>query len=305
MRAGRDNWIAVDWGTSRMRAALVAADGTVRERAEPGPGMGTLEREEFEPALMNAVGEWLDSGRTEVLVCGMAGARQGWREAPYAEVPASLSDLLDSAVRVETADDRLDVRIVPGLCAQSPTPDVMRGEETQLAGLTAAFGLKDATVCLPGTHAKWVRVEGGQVVSFSTVMTGELNALLREHSILRHSVADEGGVGEAAAFEDAVHDAIARRGAVLPLLFGIRAAGLLDDLPSQVAGARLSGLLIGADVATSRGNVGEVHIVGSGRLAELYARAIELSGATPRIHDGDALAVAGLHAMRVRRREAR
>ena len=304
MRAEPGDWIAVDWGTSRMRAALVAADGEVRERAEPGPGMGSLKPHEFEPALLQAIHEWLGTEPMEVLVCGMAGARQGWREAPYVEVPASLTALLDGAVRVETKDRRIRVRIVPGLCVRDPAPDVMRGEETQLSGLLTTLGIADATVCLPGTHAKWARIENGRVVSFSTVMTGELHALLREHSILRHSVGTLRGDAAMAPFDSAVRQAIASKGAVLPLLFGIRAASLLNDEDPDRNASRLSGLLVGADVATSLGAAAEVHLIGSSELTKLYARAIHLAGATAHIHDGNALAVAGFHAMRVWRRDA-
>ena len=288
-----------------MRAALVADDGTVRARAEPGPGMGSLRPEEFEPALLRAVGDWLGSKTIEILICGMAGARQGWREAPYVEVPTGLGRLLDQSVAVETADHRLEVRIVPGVAVRDPSAtrsDVMRGEETQIAGLLGHLDGGTSRICLPGTHTKWVTIEDGVITGFRTVMAGELHALLREHSILRHSV-DESWNDE--AFDDAVANAFEVRGAVLPFLFPLRAHDLLKGFAPGEASARLSGLLIGSDVAHGIAGDGKVHITGAGRLAGLYARAFEIRGVKAIIHDGDALAVAGLHAMRVEQHEAR
>ena len=305
------DWIAVDWGTTNMRAALVGADGTVRARAADGPGMAALDGEaaRFETALLAAVGVWLDDGADaplDVLVCGMAGARQGWVEAPYRDVPAALDGLLDAAVPAPTAEERLSVRIVPGLCRRGDRPDVMRGEETQLLGLLAREGVADALVCLPGTHSKWATVTGGRVVDFATHLTGELFALLSERSILRHSL-PAGGIAadrdadaadrDADAFDRGVEDALARPDMVLASLFALRAADLLTGPAPARAAARLSGLLIGAEVAVAAVAGRGVHIVG-GRVRSRYARAIRIAGGHPLGHDGGDLAVAGLAAMR-------
>lgn len=299
--AARPDWIAVDWGTTTMRAWAMADDGTVLAAAPHGPGMGALEPDGYEPALLGAVGEWIEARTAplDVIVCGMAGARQGWREAPYAPVPAALDGLLARAVEVPADDARLRVRIVPGLSlAMDGRRDVMRGEETQLLGLLAHEGLPDALVCLPGTHSKWARLEGGSVAAFETHMTGELFALLSERSILRHSMDD--GWGDA-AFEGGVRDGA---DGALAQLFGVRASSLLDA-PSPGAGrARLSGLLIGAELAAldgadgTVGSDGTIHIIGAGGLARRYAAALRLVGREAIVHDGADLAVAGLATMR-------
>ena len=296
VRAG--DWIAVDWGTTTMRARLVSAEGAVRAQAAHGPGMGTLLAGEYEPALTGAVGPWIDdrgasaNAPVEVLICGMAGARQGWREAPYVAVPAALGELLRHAAPVPTADPRLAVRIVPGLSQDQP-PDVMRGEETQLLGLLTREALGDATVCLPGTHSKWVRIKDRRVTAFSTHMTGEMFALLSERSVLRHSM-DEAWDGD--AFREGVREG-ARSGGVLSGLFALRAATLLGERPAGWAAARLSGLLIGTELGAERAP-GPVHVVASGALAERYGTALRALDREGIVHDGDALAVAGLAAMR-------
>ena len=294
LRSGE--WIAVDWGTTSMRARRVGVDGSVVAEAAAGPGMGALEAHAFEPALLEAVAPWLGEVPAEVLVCGMAGARQGWIEAPYVELPAALTGLLDHAVRPETRDPRLDVRIVPGLCRRDPA-DVMRGEETQLLGLLAGEDMADATVCLPGTHSKWARIEGRRVTGFETHMTGELYALLSSRSVLRHSV-DEGA--DEGAFDAAVGEALDDP-VILPRLFGLRASSLLEDVGPGTAAARLSGWLIGAEIARAPSGPDAVHVVASGALASRYARALAVAEREARVHDGGTLAVAGLAALRARR----
>ena len=304
-RLADGDWIAVDWGTTSMRARLVSGEGAIRAEAPTGPGMGALTPDAFEPALVSAIGPWLVGPwldgvdrPVDVLVCGMAGARQGWREAPYASVPAALDALLSSAITVPTDDARLAVRIVPGL-SQADPPDVMRGEETQLLGLLVGNDLRDATVCLPGTHSKWVAIEDRRVIRFATHMTGEIFAAIGGHTILRHSLgADEASDDE--AFDEAVREAREVAGAVLDRLFGLRAAGLLGDVSAGRARSRLSGLLIGAEIAVALGadRPGTVHVVAAGPLAARYGRALDAFGVHACVHDGGALAVAGLAAMR-------
>lgn len=303
VRVGDGDWIAVDWGTTTMRAALVSGDGTVRATAPEGPGMALTRQRggAFEDVLSEAVAPWLTTGSVDVLLCGMAGARTGWLEASYREVPAQLTGLLDAAVVPPTRDGRLRVRIVPGLCAragQNVTPDVMRGEETQLLGLLTRTEHADVErVCLPGTHSKWVDFNGATVTGFRTHMTGELNALLRDHSMLSGDLA--GNNLDDGAFDDAVRAALDAGGAVLPRLFAIRARGLLDGSDPAHARATLSGLLIGAEVAAeASGHATSVHLVGGGNLTALYARALSLAGIASTVHDGGDLAVAGLAAMR-------
>ena len=164
------DWIAVDWGTSNLRAWAMRGDTPVAD-AGSDRGMGTLEPSAFEGALLEIIEPWLGAGRMSVVACGMVGARQGWAEAAYATVPCRPVSL--NVVRPAVADARLDVAILPGLCQTSPA-DVMRGEETQIAGYLAEVPDFDGVLCMPGTHTKWVQISASEVVSFRTYMTGEL-----------------------------------------------------------------------------------------------------------------------------------
>jgi len=289
------DWIAVDWGTSNLRAWAMDAEGAPLASASSAAGMGGLAPEAFEPALLALVGGWLAPGRaTEVVACGMVGARQGWIEAPYAAVPCAPGRAF---VTAPTADPRLAVRVLGGLSQAAP-PDVMRGEETQIAGLIAATPRFDGIACLPGTHSKWAHVSAGEVVSFASFMTGELFALLARQSVLRHGVAAEGW--SEPDFAEAVEETLARPERLAARLFGIRAAGLLDGLAPERARARLSGLLIGAELAAARpywlGR--EVVLVGAPAAAAAYAAALGLCGAATRHSEADATTLAGLAAAR-------
>lgn len=288
------DWIAVDWGTTRLRAWVM--DGAGREIAHLASdrGMGGLAPDAFEPALLELVGPHLAEGRaTPVIACGMVGARQGWIEAAYEAVPCTPPGLAH-ATRAPATDPRLDVMILPGLSQDRPA-DVMRGEETQIAGFLATVPDFDGTICLPGTHTKWVQVSAGEVVSFRTVMTGELFAAISGHTVLRHTV---GQAGDEAAFIDGVADGMARPEALTARLFGLRAEALLHGLDADAAASRLSGLLIGLELAGARGYwLGtRLALVGAAGLTARYAAALRAQGALPEVADGDEMVLAGLKA---------
>lgn len=303
-------WIAVDWGSSHLRAWAMDAQGAVLARGSSDKGMLGLTPPAYEPALLETVGDWLPaSGRVPVWVCGMAGARQGWREAAYLPLPARLDQLARGAVAPAVHDPRLRVHLLPGLCQHADEVgrgfDVMRGEETQLAGLVAREPCFSGLACLPGTHAKWVWLEAGTVMRFATFLTGELYGLLASQSVLRHSVADadldESGCRE--AFADAVREAAADPGRFSQRLFGLRAADLLDDsLPHDQTrrarlGARLSGLIIGLELSTLTDELpsdASVTLIGNAALCARYALALQVLGRNSRHLDGETAVLAGL-----------
>ncbi len=287
------DWIAVDWGTSNLRVWAMR-DGAPVAHAESDKGMGSLDQSGFEPALLDLIDPWLGAGRTLVVACGMVGSRSGWVEAPYASVPAT--PLSDRLARAPANDPRLDVRVISGL-SQSDPADVMRGEETQIAGYLAVRPDFDGILCLPGTHSKWVQISAGEVVSFRTFMTGEMFSLLATQSVLRHTI--ESG-WDRAAFLTAVSDAMTRPEALAQRLFALRAEGLLKGLDGAAAGSRLSGLLIGAELAAARpywlGQ--EVALIGSEILTNAYVAALSAQGLTPGRVDATDTTLAGLAAAR-------
>ncbi len=289
---------AVDWGTTRLRVWLLDAKGAVLDERRSDEGLLTAQHKGFATVLDRQLRDMAAPTDLPSIVCGMAGARQGWVEAPYVEVPASLGDILGSAVPVPGV--ARDIRIVPGLAQRNPrTPDVMRGEETQLAGITKLIGSGSHLVCMPGTHSKWVIAEGGAITGFGTWPTGEMFSVLSQHSILRHSIGDQPAKvsPDSEAFRDWCREALSD-GDIGARLFGIRASGLLSGLGQDDAAAALSGLLIGAEIASAIRRFGRrdapVVLVVSGALGALYAEAMRLDGIAVTIADADEAVLAGL-----------
>jgi 2-dehydro-3-deoxygalactonokinase len=287
------DWIALDWGGSHLRAWAMVGDKPVAHLAN-GRGTGALARDDFGPALVALVEEWLRDGHCiPVYACGMVGSRQGWVEAPYRTVPCA--PLAGGLVVAPQPDPRMQVHVVPGLKQARPA-DVMRGEETQIAGFMALNPGWDGVICLPGTHSKWVQVSAGEVVSFQTFLTGEMFALLAGHSVLRHGMAGWDDAG----FDAGLAQGLDRPDRLLARLFSLRAEGLLDGLDPATARARLSGLLVGAELAAAKPYwLGQrVAVLGAGDLAALYARALDGQSVPVSAHTAQAATLAGLAAAR-------
>ena len=275
--------IGCDWGTSSLRAYRLGADGRVLDRRETPDGIMAIKDGAYEAAFETAVGDWMDGApEAPVILSGMIGSRQGWKEAPYLACPADVASLASALMPVDLARGRR-VWIAPGLSHRDAdgTPDVMRGEEVQILGALEAFGAATsgsaATVCLPGSHSKWARVEAGRVLGFATHMTGELFDAVRGHTIIGQMI--EPGAWDDQAFLEGL-DRAPEPGGLLGHLFGVRAKGLFDTLRPETAGAYLSGLMIGHELVAALdsggggGGGGEICLIGGGRLMELYAAAL-------------------------------
>lgn len=296
-------WVAVDWGTSNLRAWGMSVAGAPISSATSDKGMGKLERGQYPQALQDVVRELgVEDGRhLDVLVCGMAGARQGWIEAPYLEAPTDLRGLAQSSVRPDVPGSTLSVSILPGVCQKRGGENVMRGEETQLLGLASTQQGYEGLVCMPGTHSKWAYLRDTHIGQFSTAMTGEVFEVLRTHSVLRHSLTGENdGAARDAGFGTGASDGLARPQDLLGQLFRVRAASLLSGRDSSWCAGYLSGLLIGTEVAAHLDDIGEaaVPLIGSTSLCALYARVLSMAGKDGRPVDATSVAIAGLSAAR-------
>jgi 2-dehydro-3-deoxygalactonokinase len=283
------DWIAVDWGTSNLRAWAMQG-GAMLEAVQSGDGMGTLPRDGFGAALARLIAPLGVPDGLPVIACGMVGSRQGWVEAPYRAVPCA-----PLAGGFAAPPDAPHVQVIAGLSQQAPS-DVMRGEETQIAGFLALNAGWDGVICLPGTHTKWVEISAGEVVSFQTYMSGEMFALLSEISVLRHSAAGDGW--DDAAFISAVKDSISRPERLAAHLFGLRAKDLLQGTAADSTRARLSGLLIGAELAAARpywlGR--QIALIGASAPSAAYAAALSGQGVPATVTNADAMTLAGLTA---------
>ena len=269
------DWIAVDWGTSSLRAWAMDAEGQDLDRTSSDQGMGKLTPIEFEPTLIALITPWLvNNSQTDVISCGMVGAKQGWVEAPYQSAPCLP---LANLVKAPAVDPRLNVQIIGGVSQAKPA-DVMRGEETQIAGFQKLNPNWDGVICLPGTHTKWVQMSAGEIVSFQTFMTGELFALLSQKSVLKHSVAKMGW--DKKIFKTAVNEIMSDNKLLASKLFGLRAVSILNDLSDREARSRLSGYLIGLELSGSRPYwLGQtVCILGEDEIASAYETGLRSQG---------------------------
>lgn len=280
--------VALDWGTTSLRAWLLDRRGRILDSIRAQRGIMQVADGDFAGALAEVTAAWPE---LPAIAAGMIGSTRGWIEAPYLQCPASLDDLALGLVRVP--DGRL--RIVPGVMRAGDAPDVMRGEETQIAGALAmrpdlAAG---ARLVLPGTHSKWVRVAEGRIESFTTYMTGELYALLRDHSILGRTAAAPSGPDGGSAFLRGVDAARAADG-IAPLLFSVRALVLTGGLAPGDALDYLSGLLIGDELRSALAEPGPPPLlIGEPALCDRYERALARLGVASAGAVPDA-AVAGL-----------
>jgi 2-dehydro-3-deoxygalactonokinase len=279
--AAKPQFAAVDWGTSSFRLWLVGEDDAVLAECRSGEGMTTARETGFPDVLARHLQQVEAPDNLPVIICGMAGAKQGWREAGYIDVPAKLSDIAGQSVKVE--GETRDIRILPGLAQRDPhASDVIRGEETQLLGSSQQMRSSDCLVAMPGTHSKWVRIVRGEVLGFATFMTGELFEAISKHTILSHAVKDSPGFdGANPAFTDAVHSALKEPELTANRLFAVRARGLLFSLPPVEAEATLSGTMIGLELAGALKSAPKdtpVVLVVSGKLRGLYEAAFHRVG---------------------------
>lgn len=312
-------FIAVDWGTSAFRLWSLSADGAVLAKREGPYGMAGLQPDEYESVLEENLSALKINAKQPVIVCGMAGAAQGWYEAPYVNSSEDLLSFGQHAVRVPNL--QRDVYLLPGIKQATPA-NVMRGEETQLLGLLNEQPGFNGVVCLPGTHTKWVELQDGIIQRFTTCMTGELFGLLSEHSVLKHSVngsveryggdssehsgqhvgersegsANGCGDWDQSAFARAAKEAMEAPQSVAEQLFSLRASTLLNNAAPSSMRARLSGLLIGFEMAATQPywRNQSVAIVGDATLGENYARALNGLQVSTQLMDAEQLTLSGL-----------
>jgi 2-dehydro-3-deoxygalactonokinase len=289
--------IAIDWGTTSFRAYRLSAEGDVLDKRESPNGIISVKDGQFSETFVTQVGDWMDAEPdARVVMCGMIGSRQGWKEIDYVTGQTGLCEIASGMEQILLCNGR-KVWIAPGYsCINADgLSDVMRGEETQILG--AISGKVGAhTFCLPGTHSKWVSVIDGKINSFTTFMTGEVFDVMSQHSILGKLMTHQGR--KQAGAERWFDDGVEKAKVGIPLLsgfFGVRARALLSEIPEAYTKDYLSGLLIGTEIHDAYKNKNlEVTMIGSGNLISLYARAIRAFGGRTLLADEDVVAV-GLH----------
>lgn len=282
-------YIAIDWGSTNLRAWLCQGEQCLESR-QSAAGVTRLNGKSPEAVLAEVTRNWRDSA-TPVVMAGMVGSNVGWKIAPYLPVPAHFSAIGEQLTSVGD-----NIWIIPGLCvSRDDNHNVMRGEETQLLG-ARTLSLSSVYV-MPGTHCKWVQADAEQIHDFRTVMTGELHHLLLAHSLVGAGLPEQ--APSAAAFSAGLARGIASPD-VLPQLFEVRASHVLGNLPREQVSEFLSGLLIGAEVASMREFVGHeqaVTIVAGAALTSRYEQAFRAIGREVSTVSGDTAFQAGIRSI--------
>ncbi|HEX2553873.1 MAG TPA: 2-dehydro-3-deoxygalactonokinase [Microvirga sp.] len=288
-------FIVADWGTTRFRGYLVEGE-TILDRVASDEGVSALKPGQHRDVFLRQCGAWLAAEpEAPVLLVGMVGSREGWAVAPYAECPADAEAIARAMIPVELGTGRR-AHIVPGLvCTPARgAADVMRGEETLVLGA----GVADGLVCLPGTHPKWILMRGGRIERFATFMTGEMYALLREHSMIGRPATEPGDeAGFAMGLAAARRNEGEGRVGLLHLLFGARAAVVSGRMATSLLGPYLSGLLTGDEIAGALAQfpgAAEVTIVAEAPRADLYVGALGQRGIATVVKAPQEALIAGL-----------
>lgn len=291
--------ILIDWGTTNARAYRCAADGAGVDSRRLPRGIRQVPEGGFPDAFAELLGPWRHAAASvPVIMSGMIGSRQGWVEVPYCPCPARLEDL---AARLLAVPGRANVRIVPGVSragGKGAGHDVMRGEEVQVFG--AVDDARDAVLCLPGTHSKWVRYGDGRLADFATAMTGEVFDVLHRHSLLGALMPKDGAASDEAAAAEGFRrglDRSAEAGGLLNHLFGVRAEGLFGAIPAAGLMSYLSGMLIGHEIRSMADlfpSSEPVRLVAEGALAERYTTAFTHLGRAFHTVDAEAATLRGL-----------
>jgi 2-dehydro-3-deoxygalactonokinase len=283
--------IGLDWGSTGLRAFLIGAEGHLLDTRDAALGASVLQgAADYTRALQELAGDWMqahpDLPNLPIIACGMVGSKHGWLEAPYAACPSGVTQLVQGLRSVPGTR----VCIVPGLLYEpaDAAPDVLRGEETQVVGAlqTRPELAEKSCIVLPGTHSKWVDIQHGQVLGFATHMTGELFAVLRQHSVLGRLMADSSSEENLMTFLSGV-DAVRKHGdlGLTHQLFAVRTLGLTERMPTSGLHDYLSGLLIGHELRSgmawrrARG-LGDAPLVlvGEPALCRRYAQALQRFG---------------------------
>ena len=266
-----NRWIAVDWGTSSFRAYLIEED-VITDTIQTEDGMKFVKDNNFENVFINLIEKWLiKNKKIDVLASGMLGARQGWIEAPYEKAPYNLNNI--NYISPILNDNRISLKIFSGISQNDP-PDVMRGEETQIAGFLTDNKKFNGSICLPGTHSKWIKINKNSIEKFKTFMTGEMFEIISKNSVLIHSVKSNNL--DKTEIVNSANKIMNNPELFANSLFQLRADDLLNSKGAIIYRSRLSGYLLGMELIGSiefwKNN--DIVLIGNIDLIDLYEKVL-------------------------------
>ena len=259
-------WVALDWGTTNFRAYLMENNNVI-DQVSTQEGMKFVDQKEFENTLVKNITPWKKKFDINIVIAsGMVGAKQGWIEVPYIKSPCNIRNL---NFKTKNILDDINVHILSGVSQSNPS-DVMRGEETQIAGFLLNNIDFNGSICLPGTHSKWVNLKSYNIYEFTTYLTGELYEIVKKYSILKHSLNTTRLEDE--IVKSAANLIIENPSFISNKLFEIRAENLLKNSNQTSNNSKLVGYLLGIELSGSKTywEDKDLVIIGSSNLNKYY-----------------------------------
>ena len=283
-------WVALDWGTSNFRAYLMDNNNVI-DQVSTQEGMKFIDQNEFEKILIKNIDAWNNKFDIKVIIAsGMVGAKQGWIEVPYINSPCDIRNVNFKTLKIL---DDANIHILSGVSQFNPS-DVMRGEETQIAGFLLNNVDFNGSICLPGTHSKWVNMNSYNIQEFTTFLTGELYEIVKKYSILNHSL-------NTTELDDEIVKSSAKLIIENPSfisnkLFEIRADNLLKNSNQTSNNSKLVGYLLGIELSGSRTywEDKDLVIIGSSNLNKYYELILNGRSNSIRLFNSSDMALNGL-----------
>ena len=283
-------WVALDWGTSNFRAYLMDNNNVI-DQVSTQEGMKFIDQNEFEKILIKNIDAWNNKFDIKVIIAsGMVGAKQGWIEVPYINSPCDIRNVNFKTLKIL---DDANIHILSGVSQFNPS-DVMRGEETQIAGFLLNNVDFNGSICLPGTHSKWVNMSSYNIQEFTTFLTGELYEIVKKYSILNHSL-------NTTELDDEIVKSSAKLiienpSFITNKLFEIRADNLLKNSNQTSNNSKLVGYLLGIELSGSRTywEDKDLVIIGSSNLNKYYELILNGRSNSIRLFNSSDMALNGL-----------
>ena len=266
-------------------------NNNVIDQVSTQEGMKFIDQNEFEKILIKNIDAWNNKFDIKVIIAsGMVGAKQGWIEVPYINSPCDIRNVNFKTFKIL---DDTNIHILSGVSQFNPS-DVMRGEETQIAGFLLNNVDFNGSICLPGTHSKWVNMNSYNIQEFTTFLTGELYEIVKKYSILNHSL-------NTTELDDEIVKSSAKLIIENPSfisnkLFEIRADNLLKNSNQKSNNSKLVGYLLGIELSGSRTywEDKDLVIIGSSNLNKYYELILNGRSNSIRLFNSSDMALNGL-----------
>ncbi len=288
-------FLSCDWGTTSFRLRLIDAEN-----------LAIIDEEKNTCGIAETFHLWKQSGKNEegrlvfyldiissyiktiekrlktslndlpLVISGMASSTIGMIDLSYKDLPIAVNgeDLKIHTINAANSFEHKTV-IISGV---KTLDDVMRGEETKLAGCASGFSNNEEHLYIfPGTHPKHIKVKNGKAIAFKTYMTGEFFDLLSKKSILSVSVEEGNGLqaeNNLRSFEKGVKDSVNAN--LLHNCFLVRTNDLFKKLTPEENYYYLSGLIIGAELKDVTDQNRNITIVANATLAAQYLTALRV-----------------------------